>query len=89
MKDKRWVLLVHKEETAFQTLVQTLRARKIEICHAHTCAQVGAALLSSGPPVLILTEAHLADESWQDVLDLTRTLDRALPVIVLGPSESV
>ncbi len=89
MKDKRWVLLVHEEGTVFQTLERTLRDRGIEIRHAHTCSQVGVALQSAGPPQLILTKATVADENWEDVLNLTRTLDCATPVIVLGPSEVV
>ncbi len=87
-KDKRWVLLVHEEGTVCQTIENTLRDQGLEIRHAHTCSDVVAALQGPGSPELILIRATPTGGIWEDVLNLTQTLDPAISVVVLGPSES-
>ena len=75
-------LLVHDQEELFRALEQALLNQGVQTQHAHTCAEVSAALRGPRSPRLVLTDAALADGTWADVLNLASW--RGVPVIVVS-----
>ncbi len=77
-------LLVHQEEGPLTELKFVLEGQGIETSRVRTCAEAEAALTRPEPPLLIFTDAVLADGTWADVLKLAEKEPLAQSVIVVS-----
>lgn len=73
------VLFVSPYPQDASSLAQMLREDSLPVVHAY-CLKDAASKLETGKFKVVLTEAHLEDGTWLDVLQLTRPLGKELVV---------
>ncbi len=84
MRTVSYVLLVHNEPDAFRGIEEMLKRQEIKVYHARKCAEARSLLRNLQGIDLVLTDVDLADGTWKDVIQLTRTLTQDTPVIVMS-----
>src|SRR5260370_591816 len=73
------VLFVSPYPQDARSLAQMLREDSLPVVHAY-CLKDAVSKLETGKFKVVLTEAHLEDGTWLDVLQLTRPLGKELVV---------
>jgi DNA-binding NtrC family response regulator len=82
-------LIVSRREGYGARLRPVLETLGSAVLEARNCGEAGR-LLSNEPSLhLVLTDSHLPDGNWMDVLDLAASAKKKVRVVVISPAADI
>ena len=85
MSGKAMALLIFHQQEPFNEMMAALGKIAIPARRVQNLAEAKSALSKVNPPLLAITESHLPDGDWSDVVSISETASSRVNVIVVGP----